>query len=63
MSNVKLVAEQRAAQDLDAAVVAFKAVDGWCEDMSHKWQAIREAALAQFAFEPPLDPVAGGDSY
>jgi hypothetical protein len=63
MSNVKLVAEQCAAQDLDAAVIAFKAADGWREDMGQMWLAIREAALAQFAFEPPLDSVAGGDSY
>jgi hypothetical protein len=63
MSNVKQVAEQCTAKNLDAAVIAFKAAEGWREDLGQLWQAIRDAALDQFASEQPLDPVAGGDSY
>jgi hypothetical protein len=63
MSNVKQVAELRTAQELAAAVAAFKAVEGWREDLALMWQAIREAALEQFAMDKALDPVAGGDSY
>ena len=63
MSNVKQIAAGLTAKELDAAVIAFKAADGWREDLEHMWQAIRAAAIEQFAAELPLDPVAGGDSY
>jgi hypothetical protein len=63
MSNVKQVAELCTAKELDAAVIAFKAVEGWREDLNHMWAAIRDASLVQFTSEQPLDPVAGGDSY
>jgi hypothetical protein len=63
MSNVKQVEELCTAKELDAAVLAFKAAEGWREDLTQMWQAIRAAALEQFANEAPLDPVAGGDSY
>jgi hypothetical protein len=63
MSNVKQVAEICTVRELDAAVLAFKAADGWRDDVTQMWQAIRVAALAQFDTELPLDPVAGGDSY
>ncbi len=63
MSNVKQIAAGLTAKELDAAVIAFKAAEGWREDLDQMWQAIRAAALEQFAPELPLDPVAGGDSY
>jgi hypothetical protein len=63
MSNVKQVAESCTAKELDAAVIAFKAAEGWREDLNQMWAAIRDASLVQFTSEQPLDPVAGGDSY
>jgi hypothetical protein len=63
MSNVKQIAAVCTAKELEAAVIAFKSADGWREDLTQMWQAIRAAALEQFANETPFDPVAGGDSY
>jgi hypothetical protein len=54
-------------QELDqaatTAVADFKACDWQGEELINFWQKIREAALAQFAQEPPIDGVAGTDSY
>jgi hypothetical protein len=63
MSNVKQVAELRTMQDMDAAVAAFQAAEGWCDEVNHLWQAIRDAALAQSTLDRSIDAVAGCDSY
>jgi hypothetical protein len=63
MSNVKQVAELRTMQDLDAAVAAFHAAEGWCDEVNQLWQSIRDAALSQFTLESSIDAVAGCDSY
>ncbi|MBE9029658.1 hypothetical protein IQ266_07940 [filamentous cyanobacterium LEGE 11480] len=63
MSNVKQVSELRNAQEIAAAVNAFKAFDGWHDELSVAWESIREAALQQFACEQYNDPIAGSDSY